>query len=104
MDAELMGGCRRIREVDYSLRLGYFPNKIIILTYYMLNTWWLHIMDVLVHCIIRLGLIEQFLVMTNNIMTLVYTYSKLGLNKPPDVFYKLAHNGRLISCIPSRLA
>ena len=41
--------------------------------------------------------------MTNNIITLGYTYAKLRLKNPPDIFCKIAHIGRLIVWIPSSL-
>ena len=76
----------------------------LVLTQYMLNTWWLLLLDGLGHYIIHQGEIEQVLGMTNNIITLGYTYDKFRLNNPPEVFYKIIHNGRVISWIPSRLA
>ena len=65
---------------------------------------WLYIMYGLVHYVICLGGIEQLLLMTNNIITLGYTYAKLKLNKPPNIFYKLTNTGQIISSIPSRTA
>ena len=52
---------------------------------------WLHLIDVLVYYVICPGVIEQFLVITNNIMTIGYTYAKLRLKNPPDIFYKHTH-------------
>ena len=52
----------------------------------MLSAWWLHLMNVLRNYFICLGEIEQVMVMTNNIMTLGYTYAKLNLKNTPDVF------------------
>ena len=40
----------------------------------------------------------------NNITTLGYTYAKLRINDPPNIFYKLAHIGRIIVCIPWRFS
>ena len=69
--------------------------------HYMISAWWLHLLNGLGHYFIRLDTIEQVLVMTNNIMTLSHTYSKLRLKKPPDIFYKLTHTVRIILWIPS---
>ena len=35
--------------------------------------------------------------MTNNIMTLIYTYVKRKINNPPEIFYKLTHTGQIIA-------
>ena len=71
---------------------------------YILSTWWLHLLYGLVNCVVRPGEIEEFMLMTNNTMTLGYTYVKLRLKKPPDIFYKLTHNVRIIAWITSRLS
>ena len=42
--------------------------------------------------------------MINKIMIIGYTYVKLRIKNPLDIFYKIAHTGRLIAWIPSRLA
>ena len=47
----------------------------------------------LVHYVICLGVFEQVLVITNNVMTLVYTYAKFRLKNPPDIFHKIEHTG-----------
>ena len=70
----------------------------------ILSAWWLHFLDGLGYYVIRPGISEQVLVMTNNIMTLGYTYAKCRLKNIPDIFCKIAHIGRLIAWIPSRLA
>ena len=57
----------------------------------MLSAWWLHLLCLLGHCVIHLGAIVKNMVVTNNIMTLGYTYSKLRLKKPPEIFDKLTH-------------
>ena len=85
IDAELMGGCRHMRERYDYLRLMPLPKKNFILTHYMFRVWWLHILYGMVHYFICLGAIEQVLVMAKNIMTLCYTYSKCGLKNPPDI-------------------
>ena len=74
-DAELMGGHRCTREVDYSLCLRAFPNDNLILMYYILSAWWLYLLGRQVHHIILPGEVLQILVMTNNIMNLGYTYA-----------------------------
>ena len=60
-------------------------------------------MEGLGHCVIRRGAVADILVMTNNIIILGYTYAKRRLKKPADFFCKIAHIGRLLSYIPSRL-
>ena len=50
--------------------------------HYMLSAWWLHLLDGLGHYIIQTGAIAQIILMTNNTMTLGYTYSKLRLKTP----------------------
>ena len=51
----------------------------------MISTWWLYLLVGLVHYVIRMGVNEKVLVMTNNIMNLGYTYAKLRLKKIPDI-------------------
>ena len=85
MDVELMGGHRRTREVDDSLCLRAFPRDNIILTHYMLSAWWLHLLDRLGHYVIRPEEVAHIIVMTNNNMTLGYTYAKCGLKNSPDI-------------------
>ena len=68
----------------------------------MISIWSLHLLDGLGHYFIRLGAVSHILVMTNNIMTLVYTYSKFRLKKPSDSFYKIAHTGQIIAWTSSR--
>ena len=70
----------------------------------MISSLWLHLVDVLENYVIYPVEIDQVLVMTNNITTLVYTYAKLRLKKPPENFHKLSHTGRIITCITSSLA
>ena len=99
-----MGGYRRTREGDESLCIREFPRNNLILTHYMLITWWFHIIVGLGHYVIYLGEIDHVLVTTNNIMNLSYTYAKHTLKNPPGIFYKIAHTGQLMAWIPSRLA
>ena len=92
-DAEMMGGHRRTGEGDYYLCLRSFPKYNLILIHYMISAWWLHHLERLVYYV-------QFLVMTNNITTLGYTYNKRRLKKPSYIFCKIAHTSRLIEWIP----
>ena len=73
-DVELMGGHRRTREGDDSIFLRALPKENIILAHYMLSAWWLHLLDGLGPYGIRQGEVSKIMVMTNNIMTLGYTY------------------------------
>ena len=57
--AELIVRHRQKREVHDSLFVRAFPKHNIILAYYMLITWWLHLMYVLGHYVIHTGVIEQ---------------------------------------------
>ena len=50
------------------------------------------------------GEVAQILIMTNNITTLSYTHAKLRIKNPPDILCEIAHIGRLIEWISSRLA
>ena len=93
-----------MREVDDSQHLREFSNKKFILTNYIISSCWLHLLYGLGNYVILPGEIEQVLVMTNNIMTLGYTYAKLRLNNTPDIIYKLTHIGHLITWTPSRLS
>ena len=99
-----MDGRRHMREVYDAQHLREFPSQNIILKYYMISAWWLHLLGVLMHYVIHPGAIEQVMVMTNNIITLGYNYSKGRINNPPNIFYKLTHTVQLIVWIPSRLA
>ena len=63
----------------------------------MLSVLWLNLLDRLVKYLIHPDEIEQVLSVTNNIMTLGYTYEKLRTNKHPAVVYKLTHISRLIA-------
>ena len=103
-DAEIIDRHRRTREGYDSLGLRAFPNYNLIIMQYILITWWLQLLDRLGHYVIRPWEIEQVPVMNNNIMTLVYTYAKLSINNPPDIFCKLAYTVRIIVWIPSWLA
>ena len=42
--------------------------------------------------------------MINKIMIIGYTYVKLRIKNPLDIFYKIAHTVRIIACIVSGLA
>ena len=99
-----MGIQRRTREGYESLCLRAFPKENIILKHYMIIAWWLYLLDILGHYIILVGSAAQIMVMTNNITSLGYTYSKCRLNNPPDIFYEIAHIYRLVEWIPSMLA
>ena len=66
----------------------------------MLITWWLYLLERLGNCIFRPGAIVQISMMTNNIITLGYTYTKHRLKKPPDIFCQISHISRLIAWIP----
>ena len=103
-DTKLMGGQRHMGERDDCLCLRASPEDDIILTHYMISAWWSHLMGVLGHYVICLGVVKQIFLMTNNIMILGYTYDKSRLNNPPNVFCQIACIIRLISYIPSRLS
>ena len=64
--------------------------------HYIISMWWLNLLNELGHYVIRLGEIEQMILMTNNIITLGYTYAKLRLNNHPEIFCKLTHIGGII--------
>ena len=83
-----MGGHKHTRERDDSLCLRASPKENLILTHYILSAWQLHLLDVLGHYAIHLDTIAKILVTTNNIMDLGYTYAKLSLKNPLDVFSK----------------
>ena len=59
--------------------------------HYFLSVWWLHLLDGLGHYFIQPRAIGQLLVMTNNLTTFGYTYTKLRINSPPNIVYKLTH-------------
>ena len=98
-----MDGNRRTRERDDYLFLRDFSKDNLILVHYIISEWWLHLLEGLLHYVIHPGAIEQVLVITNNIITLGYTYTKIRLKNSPDIFCKIAHTGRLVAWIPSRL-
>ena len=81
--AELIVRHRQKREVHDSLFVRAFPKHNIILTHYMLITWWLHLMYGLGHYAIHTGAIAQILLMNNNTMILVCTYANLRIKNPP---------------------
>ena len=95
-----MGGHIHIKEEDDSQHLRKFPNKNLILTHYMLRAWWLNLLDGMVYHVIRLGKIEQVLLMNTNIMTMFYTYTRRSLKKSPRTISTLIHFERLITCTP----
>ena len=99
-----MGGHRFTREGHESLCLKAFPKENLILAHYVLNTWWLQLLEGLGHYVIRPGSVAHILYMIKNIMNLGYTYAKCRLKNAPDIFCKTAHLGRLIAWIPSRFA
>ena len=100
MDAELMGRHRRTGEGHDSLCIRAFPKENLVLTQYMISTWWLHLLDRLVHYTIRPGEIAQILIMNNNTTNLGYTYAKCRINNPPDIFCQISYISRLIAWIP----
>ena len=65
-----MDRCRCAREGDEPQHLRVIPKQDFIPTHEMLSAWWLHLLYGLVHCVISTGEIEQFLVMTNNHISL----------------------------------
>ena len=71
--AALMGGLIRTREGNESQHLRAFPNQNLVPRHYMLSVRWLQILEGLGHSGTLPKAIEQVLVMTNNIMTLVWT-------------------------------
>ena len=72
--------------------------------HYMLSALWLHLIDGIGHYVIFPVEVAHILIMTKNIMTLGYNYSKHRLKKPPGIFCENVHISRLITWIPSRLA
>ena len=103
-NAELMGGKILTREVYESLCLWALPKDNLFLMNYILSTWCLHLLDGLGHYITHSGAIEKVMVMTKSIITHGYAYAKLRLNNTPDIFWKLAHTGRLISLISLKVS
>ena len=103
-DAELMVRHRRTMEVHDSLCIRAFSKDNLFLMQYMLITRWLHLLYGLGHYVILPGTIAHILMMTNNIMTLVYIYAKCRLKNPPDIFFQIAHISRLLAWIPSILS
>ena len=85
-ESELMGIHRRKRKGDDSLCLRVFPKDNIILTHYMIRTWWLQFLEGIGHYVIRTGEVAHIVVTTNNIMILGYTYVKRKTAPPPDFF------------------
>ena len=69
-----MGEQRITSDLYESQHLRDFPEKNLIPTHYMLRAWWLNLLDGMVYHVIRLGKIEQVLLMNNNIATLGYNY------------------------------
>ena len=70
----------------------------------MLITWWLHLLVGLGHYVIRPGETVNILMITNNVMSLGYTYAKCRIKNPPDIFCQILHINRLIAWNPSRLS
>ena len=66
----------------------------------MLIPWWLQLIDGLGHYVIRQRKIELVMVMTNNIITLGYTYEKHRLKTPPGIFCNITQTVGLIEWIP----
>ena len=104
MDTELMVRHRRTRERHESICIRAFPKENLILTHYMLSTWWLHLLNGLGQYVIFPGSISHILMMTNNVIALGYTYVKCRLNNPPNIFCQIALISRIIVWIPSRLS
>ena len=65
-----VAGRRRTKRVYDSQHLRAFPEKNLIIMHYMISVWWFHLLDRLVHYLIRPGFIEQVLVITNSIINL----------------------------------
>ena len=99
-----MGRHRLTREGNYSLCIRALPKENLILTHYMLSAWWLYLLDRLGHYVIHPGAIAQIIMISNNIMTLGYTYAKRRLKKPLDIFCQIEHISRLMAWIPSILS
>ena len=53
MEAELMGRCYHIMDIDNPKHLKVFPNHYIILMHYMLSMWWIHLLSGLGNYAIR---------------------------------------------------
>ena len=86
-----MGKHRRKRKGDDSLCLRVFPKDNIILTHYMIRTWWLQFLEGTGHYVIRTGEVAHIVVTTNNIMILGYTYVKRKTAPPPLTFSEKLH-------------
>ena len=80
-----MGGRRHNSGRDSPPFLEAFPKENITLTHYIITACWLKLLGGLGHYIILLVAMEQLLVMTKNLTALGYTYSAVGINKPPDI-------------------
>ena len=102
-EMELMVRYRLKREVYDYLCIRFFPKDNLVLPHYILGAWWLHLLDGLGHYVIYLVEIAYILIMTNNVMTLGYSYAKRRLKNPPNIFYQILHISRLIAWIPSIL-
>ena len=80
-----------MREGDEPKHFSLFPKQNLIITYYIISLFWFHIMDGLVHYVIRPGVIEKVMVMENNLMTFGCTYTKHRLKSNPGIVYTLTY-------------
>ena len=98
-------GRHRVMREKYDLQhLRVFPKENLILTYYILSAWGLHLLDGLEHHFVWSGLIKQVMVMTNNLTILGYKISKCSLKNPPNIVYTLTHTCQIVTWNPSRLS
>ena len=67
-----MGINRRTREVHESLCIRAVTKENLIITHYILSVWCLHLLDRLGNYVIILEEIAQILMITNNIMILMW--------------------------------
>ena len=67
------------------------------LTHYMLSAWWINLLVVLGHYVIRSETIEHVLVMTTNLMNLGYIFAIQRPNNPPGILSTLTHLVRLVT-------
>ena len=58
------------REGYYPLCLRALPKENLILKYYIISAWWLHLLDGLGNYVIYPGAVSHIMVMTNNTMNL----------------------------------
>ena len=100
----MMGRHRLTRGVHDYIFIRAFPKENLIIPYYMISSWLLHLLDRLGHYVVHPGAIAKILMISNNIMSLDYTYAKRRFKNPPDIFCQISHISRLISWVPSILS